>query len=71
MQNFKAHCFVGGGDVAKDVDELAEGVHVAVGTTGRLLHMLTTGKLKCDQIKMLILDEADEMLQRGFAQDVA
>jgi ATP-dependent RNA helicase DeaD len=49
---------------------LKKGVHVIVGTPGRVLDMLNQGALWLDKVRFLVLDEADEMLDRGFAPDV-
>ena len=49
---------------------LKRGVHVVVGTPGRVLDMLNQGALWLDKVRYLVLDEADEMLDRGFAPDV-
>lgn len=51
-------------------DELRRGVHVVVGTPGRVLDLLNQGALWLDRVRFLVLDEADEMLDRGFAPDV-
>ncbi|MFN8593664.1 MAG: DEAD/DEAH box helicase [Thermomicrobiales bacterium] len=51
-------------------DELKRGVHVVVGTPGRVLDLLNQGALWLDRVRFLVLDEADEMLDRGFAPDV-
>ncbi len=49
---------------------LKQGVHAIVGTPGRVLDMLNQGALWLDKVRFLVLDEADEMLDRGFAPDV-
>ena len=49
---------------------LRRGSHVVVGTPGRVLDHLGRRNLRLEQLRMLILDEADEMLDRGFAPDV-
>lgn len=49
---------------------LARGVHVVVGTPGRIQDHLRRGTLQFDQIRMVVLDEADEMLRMGFIDDV-
>ncbi|GHH77748.1 DEAD/DEAH box helicase [Promicromonospora soli] len=49
---------------------LRDGVHVVVGTPGRIKDHLDRGALKLDDIRFLVLDEADEMLRMGFAEDV-
>ena len=51
-------------------DGLKRGVHVVVGTPGRVLDLLNQGALWLDRVRFLVLDEADEMLDRGFAPDV-
>jgi len=49
---------------------LRQGAQVIVGTPGRVLDMLNQGALWLDKVRYLVLDEADEMLDRGFAPDV-
>jgi ATP-dependent RNA helicase DeaD len=49
---------------------LRDGVHVVVGTPGRIKDHLDRGALKLEDIRFLVLDEADEMLRMGFAEDV-
>lgn len=62
----KCHACVGGTNVRDDQRALSAGVHVVVGTPGRVNDMLRRKSLKADDIKMFVLDEADEMLSRGF-----
>ncbi|MEX0801101.1 MAG: DEAD/DEAH box helicase [Dehalococcoidia bacterium] len=50
--------------------ELRAGAQIVVGTPGRVLDHLQRGALRLDRVQMLVLDEADEMLDRGFAMDV-
>jgi len=57
---------VGGTSVREDIEKLSQGVQVVVGTPGRVFDMIQRGALRTDKIKMFILDEADEMLSRGF-----
>ena len=52
------------------MSKLQEGVHVVVGTPGRVFDMLRRQSLRPDYIKMFVLDEADEMLSRGFKDQV-
>ncbi|MGO1317421.1 MAG: DEAD/DEAH box helicase [Cellulomonadaceae bacterium] len=49
---------------------LGRGAQVVVGTPGRILDHISRGSLKLDQVRFLVLDEADEMLRMGFAEDV-
>ena len=66
----KVHACVGGTSVREDQRILASGVHVVVGTPGRVFDMLRRQSLRPDHIKMFVLDEADEMLSRGFKDQV-
>ncbi|HEY7030220.1 MAG TPA: DEAD/DEAH box helicase [Thermomicrobiales bacterium] len=60
----------GGRAMGPQRDALRRGVHVVVGTPGRVLDLLNQGALRLDRVRFLVLDEADEMLDRGFAPDV-
>jgi ATP-dependent RNA helicase DeaD len=51
-------------------DGLAEGAHVVVGTPGRMLDHLQSGRLNLDHLKILVFDEADELLSLGFWPDM-
>jgi len=62
----KCHSCIGGTKVRDDIAKLQSGVHVVVGTPGRVYDMICRNVLKPDTIKIFILDEADEMLSRGF-----
>ncbi|MBE9028404.1 DEAD/DEAH box helicase [filamentous cyanobacterium LEGE 11480] len=60
----------GGQSIDLQISRLRRGVHIAVGTPGRVIDLLNRGELKIDQIDWFVLDEADEMLNMGFIQDV-
>jgi len=66
----KVHACVGGTVVREDIGKLRQGQHVVVGTPGRVHDMMRRGFLKTDYLKLFILDEADEMLSRGFKQQI-
>ena len=66
----KCHACVGGTSVREDQRILQSGVHVVVGTPGRVYDMLRRRALKPDYIKIFSLDEADEMLSRGFKDQI-
>eukprot|EP00882_Tetradesmus_deserticola_P000191 GHRQ01000215.1.p2 GENE.GHRQ01000215.1~~GHRQ01000215.1.p2 ORF type:complete len:414 (+),score=196.49 GHRQ01000215.1:449-1690(+) len=66
----KCHACVGGTSVREDARILSAGVHVVVGTPGRVFDMLRRRCLRADSIKMFVLDEADEMLSRGFKDQI-
>ena len=68
--NIKVHPCVGGTVVRDDIRVLKQGVHVVVGTPGRVLDMMKRGFMKTDYLKLFTLDEADEMLSRGFQNQI-
>jgi ATP-dependent RNA helicase DeaD len=61
---------VGGMDAAKERRALAQGAHIVVGTPGRLRDHLERGALDLSALKTAVLDEADEMLDMGFREDL-
>jgi ATP-dependent RNA helicase DeaD len=60
----------GGQSIEQQIQRLQRGSQIVVGTPGRVLDLLSRGDLKLDQLSWLVLDEADEMLNMGFIQDV-
>jgi ATP-dependent RNA helicase DeaD len=60
----------GGASYYNQIKELKRGVHVVVGTPGRVMDHMRRGTLRLDELKCLVLDEADEMLRMGFVDDV-
>jgi ATP-dependent RNA helicase DeaD len=61
---------VGGMDPRREQRELAAGAHIVVGTPGRLCDHLRRGRLDISELKAVVLDEADEMLDLGFREDM-
>jgi ATP-dependent RNA helicase DeaD len=61
---------VGGMDPRREQRELAEGAHIVVGTPGRLCDHLRRRRLDVSELKAVVLDEADEMLNLGFREDM-
>ncbi len=70
MKNFRVLPIYGGQEMSGQLRQLKRGVHVVVGTPGRVMDHLRRGTLQLDQLKSLVLDEADEMLRMGFIDDV-
>lgn len=60
----------GGQSMERQIRSLDRGVHIVVGTPGRIIDLLERGKLNLDQLNWMVLDEADEMLSMGFIDDV-
>ncbi|CAN0909872.1 Eukaryotic initiation factor 4A-3 [Linum grandiflorum] len=68
--NIQAHACIGGKSVGEDIRKLEYGVHVVSGTPGRVSDMIKRRTLRTRLIKLLILDESDEMLSRGFKEQI-
>merc|ERR1739848_443081 len=66
----RCHACIGGTSVRDDIDKLREGQHMIVGTPGRVFDMMSKRHLRCDDLKIFVLDEADEMLSRGFKDQI-
>ncbi|KAK0180156.1 hypothetical protein PV327_005825 [Microctonus hyperodae] len=66
----QCHACIGGTNVREDMRKLEQGVHVVVGTPGRVFDMITRNSLRTNHIKLFVLDEADEMLSRGFKDQI-
>ncbi|MDO4259379.1 MAG: DEAD/DEAH box helicase [Actinomycetaceae bacterium] len=77
IENFAAHTqdlvvvpVYGGSAYGPQIGALKRGAQVVVGTPGRIIDLIEKGALDLTQVRMLVLDEADEMLRMGFAEDV-
>jgi ATP-dependent RNA helicase DeaD len=70
FKRIKAMAVYGKEPFAKQKEELKQKTHVVVGTPGRVMDHIERGTLALDQVKYLIIDEADEMLNRGFIDEV-
>lgn len=70
MKGFHVLPIYGGADYGTQIRALARGVHVVVGTPGRVMDHIRKGTLKLNGLKTMVLDEADEMLRMGFIDDV-
>jgi translation initiation factor 4A len=68
----KADCMacIGGQSVRDDMERLRNGVHIVVGTPGRVFDMIQREHLRTRSIKQFVLDEADEMLSQGFKEQI-
>ncbi|MEJ1298298.1 MAG: DEAD/DEAH box helicase [Candidatus Sedimenticola sp. (ex Thyasira tokunagai)] len=70
MKGFHVLPVYGGQDYRGQLQQLKRGVHVVVGTPGRVMDHMRRGTLMLDELDCLVLDEADEMLRMGFIDDV-
>jgi ATP-dependent RNA helicase DeaD len=77
VHTYSRHCgrvgvlpIYGGQPIQLQLKRLDRGVHVVVGTPGRIMDHLRRGSLRLDEVRFVVLDEADEMLRMGFIEDV-
>ncbi|MED7788249.1 DEAD/DEAH box helicase [Francisella sp. 19X1-34] len=70
IPNLDVACIYGGQEYGSQIRALKRGVKVVVGTTGRVMDHIEKGTLQLDNLRALVLDEADEMLRMGFIDDV-
>ena len=70
LQGFQVLPIYGGSDYRTQLRQLQRGVHVIVGTPGRVMDHMRRGSLDLGTLRTLVLDEADEMLRMGFIDDV-
>jgi len=68
--NIQCHCCIGGTNIGDDIRKLDYGQHIVVGTPGRIYDMVRRRNLRTRSIKCLIMDEADEMLNKGFHEQI-
>ncbi|MBN2573002.1 MAG: DEAD/DEAH box helicase [Deltaproteobacteria bacterium] len=62
--------FTGGSDIRRDLKQLRQGADIVVGTPGRLVDLLNRQALVLGEVRVAVLDEADEMLDMGFREDL-
>ena len=65
-----AFCIHGGADQEPQIEKLADGVDVLIATPGRLFDLISQGALTLKRVEILVLDEADHMLDLGFIKDI-
>ena len=70
LKGLKVTPIFGGQDYRTQLQALKSGSHVIVGTPGRIMDHMRKGSLSLDHLKLLVLDEADEMLKMGFIDDI-
>jgi ATP-dependent RNA helicase len=71
LSQVNCHACIGGKSLGNDLKELERGgVQVISGTPGRVFDLIRRNALRMTQLKVLVLDEADEMLNRGFKEQI-
>ncbi|MDD4232404.1 MAG: DEAD/DEAH box helicase [Candidatus Cloacimonetes bacterium] len=70
MTRIRIAAIYGGASIMRQKDALRTGIHIVVGTPGRVNDMIRQGALKLEHVSRLVLDEADEMLNMGFKEEL-
>lgn len=70
MHGIKVLPIYGGQDISNQIRSLKSGIQIVIGTPGRVMDHMRRHTLKLGQIQMVVLDEADEMLNMGFREDI-
>ena len=70
FMNVQCHACIGGKNLGEDIRRLDYGVQVVSGTPGRVFDMIKRKHLRTRNLKMLVIDEADEMLNQGFKEQI-
>ena len=70
IKGLKVTAVYGGTDIVKQIKTIERGVHIVVATPGRLVDLIKRKKVNISKIKTVVLDEADEMLNMGFKEDI-
>lgn len=70
IPGFKVVAVYGGADITRQIKNIERGCDVVVGTPGRTLDLIKRNRLNLEEVEFLVLDEADEMLSMGFAEDL-
>ncbi|MCU9601219.1 DEAD/DEAH box helicase [Pallidibacillus thermolactis] len=68
--DIKAAAFIGGANIKKQVEKLKVKPHIAVGTPGRIRELIKMKKMKMHQVKTIVIDEADQLMNQEHIQDV-
>jgi len=69
-KNIRVSAVYGGADISRQIRQLKDNPHIVVGTPGRMLDHIKRNTLKLATVETLVLDEADEMLNMGFLEDI-
>ena len=70
LKGFRTTAVYGGASIEDQIRKLKKGVHIVVGTPGRTVDLINRRQLKLENLRWLVLDEADEMLNMGFKDEL-
>lgn len=68
--NAKVTCVYGGSDIERQIKTIKKGIDIVIGTPGRIMDLMRRKVLKLNEVRYVVLDEADEMLNMGFVEDI-
>lgn len=70
IKNLRITSVYGGTDIVRQIKQIERGVQIIVATPGRLIDLINRKKIKLQNVETVVLDEADEMLNMGFKEDI-
>lgn len=70
IKNLKTVSVYGGSDIKKQINQIDRGAQIVIATPGRLIDLINRKKVKLGNVQIVVLDEADEMLNMGFKEDI-
>lgn len=70
LSTIKIVSIYGGANIENQIKSIKTGINIVIGTPGRIIDLIKRDKLKLNKIRYLVLDEADEMLNMGFKEDL-
>ncbi|MDD2397289.1 MAG: DEAD/DEAH box helicase [Tissierellia bacterium] len=70
MEGIKTVTVYGGADIKEQINKLKAGAQIIVGTPGRIIDLIDRRVIKLGELRIIVLDEADEMLKMGFREDI-
>lgn len=70
IPGLRVECFIGGRSLDNDAESLRIGCHIAVGTLGRVKHLVDTGHMNTERVRLLVLDEFDKLMDKENHDDI-
>jgi translation initiation factor 4A len=70
MMGIKTHICIGGTKVTEDTSKIREGIDIMIGTPGRVYDLLNRGLIDTKKLKIMVIDEADQMFDKGFKDQI-
>lgn len=70
IPGLRVECFIGGRPMNNDAENLKKGCHIAVGTLGRVKHLIDSGHMNTEHVRLLVLDEFDKLMDKENHDDI-